>query len=116
MQPPQLRQGADGPWNQRRGYYRDKPHRRNRYDHFRQTFRIAGSDIFRPKPVGEFLIRETVRAFHELKMDDVSMVVVSGPKLKAAPAHAGHGMGAIGGRLGGCRDRRGRCATRRGLL
>src|SRR2546426_4522682 len=33
--------------------------------------------------VGEFLIREAVRAFHELKLDDVSMVVVSGPKLKA---------------------------------
>src|SRR5256712_2545765 len=35
--------------------------------------------------VGEFLIREAVRAFHELKLDDVSMVVVSGPKLKADP-------------------------------
>jgi len=35
--------------------------------------------------IGEFLIRETVRAFHELKLDDVSMVVVSGPKLKADP-------------------------------
>ncbi len=32
--------------------------------------------------VGEFLIREAVRAFHALKLDDVSMVVVSGPKLK----------------------------------
>jgi len=36
--------------------------------------------------VGEFLIREAVQAFHDLKMDDVSMVVVSGPKLKADPA------------------------------
>src|SRR5437016_5589649 len=35
--------------------------------------------------VGEFLIHEAVRAFHELKLDDVSMVVVSGPKLKADP-------------------------------
>src|SRR3989475_757872 len=35
--------------------------------------------------VGEFLIREAVRAFHESKLDDVSMVVVSGPKLKADP-------------------------------
>src|SRR2546422_9102855 len=35
--------------------------------------------------VGEFLIREAVRAFQELKLDDVSMVVVSGPKLKADP-------------------------------
>src|SRR5207247_8220184 len=35
--------------------------------------------------VGEFLIREAVRAFHELKLDDVSMVVVSGPKLKVDP-------------------------------
>src|SRR3989442_713954 len=35
--------------------------------------------------VGEFLIREAVHAFHELKLDDVSMVVVSGPKLKADP-------------------------------
>ena len=32
--------------------------------------------------VGEFLIREVVRAFHALKLEDVSMVVVSGPKLK----------------------------------
>src|SRR5439155_1732258 len=32
--------------------------------------------------VGEFLIREAVRAFHALKLEDVSMVVVSGPKLK----------------------------------
>jgi len=36
--------------------------------------------------VGEFLIRAAVHAFRELKMDDVSMVVVSGPKLKADPA------------------------------
>src|SRR5207245_4989045 len=35
--------------------------------------------------VGEFLILEAVRAFHELKLDDVSMVVVSGPKLKVNP-------------------------------
>ena len=36
--------------------------------------------------VGEFLIRAAVHAFRELKMDEVSMVVVSGPKLKADPA------------------------------
>ena len=36
--------------------------------------------------VGEFLIRGAVQAFHDLKMDDVSMVVVSGPKLKADAA------------------------------
>ena len=36
--------------------------------------------------VGEFLIRAAVHAFRELKMDDVSMVVVSGPKLKADSA------------------------------
>jgi UDP-N-acetylglucosamine--N-acetylmuramyl-(pentapeptide) pyrophosphoryl-undecaprenol N-acetylglucosamine transferase len=36
--------------------------------------------------VGEFLIREAIRAFHELNLDDVSMVVVSGPKLKVQPA------------------------------
>jgi UDP-N-acetylglucosamine--N-acetylmuramyl-(pentapeptide) pyrophosphoryl-undecaprenol N-acetylglucosamine transferase len=36
--------------------------------------------------VGEFLIREAVQASHDLKMDDVSMVVVSGPKLKADAA------------------------------
>src|SRR2546425_1639574 len=36
--------------------------------------------------VGEFLIREAVQAFHDLKLDDVSMVVVSGPKLKADAA------------------------------
>src|SRR3989454_1717448 len=35
--------------------------------------------------VAEFLIREAARAFHELKLDDVSMVVVSGPKLQADP-------------------------------
>ena len=36
--------------------------------------------------LGEFLIREAVRASSELKLDDVSMVVVSGPKLKVEPA------------------------------
>jgi len=36
--------------------------------------------------LGEFLIREAVRVFSELKLDDVSMVVVSGPKLKVEPA------------------------------
>ncbi len=36
--------------------------------------------------LGEFLIREAIRAFRELNLDDVSMVVVSGPKLKVDPA------------------------------
>src|SRR5437899_1381693 len=36
--------------------------------------------------LGEFLIREAVRASSALKLDDVSMVVVSGPKLKVEPA------------------------------
>lgn len=36
--------------------------------------------------LGEFLIREALRAFRELNLDDVSMVVVSGPKLKVDPA------------------------------
>jgi len=36
--------------------------------------------------VGEFLIRAAVHAFRELKMDEVSMVVVRGPKMKADPA------------------------------
>src|SRR5207245_11489518 len=30
--------------------------------------------------VGEFVLREAVRAFHELKLDAVSMSVLSGPK------------------------------------
>ncbi len=37
-------------------------------------------------PIGAFLIREAVNAFRALNLDDVSMVVVSGPKLKAEPA------------------------------
>jgi Glycosyltransferase family 28 C-terminal domain len=36
--------------------------------------------------VGEFLIREALRAFSELDLEDASMVVVSGPKLKVEPA------------------------------
>ncbi|MGI0150047.1 MAG: hypothetical protein ACREDF_11030, partial [Thermoplasmata archaeon] len=36
--------------------------------------------------VGEFLLRAAVNAFRELHPDDASMVVVSGPKLKAEPA------------------------------
>jgi len=35
--------------------------------------------------IGEYLIRESVKAFRGLAMDDVSMVIVSGPKLKAEP-------------------------------
>jgi len=35
--------------------------------------------------IGEFLIREAVKAFRALRLDDVSMVIVSGPKLKAEP-------------------------------
>ncbi len=36
--------------------------------------------------IGEFLIREAIQAFRDLNLDDVSMVVVSGPKLKVDPA------------------------------
>jgi UDP-N-acetylglucosamine--N-acetylmuramyl-(pentapeptide) pyrophosphoryl-undecaprenol N-acetylglucosamine transferase len=36
--------------------------------------------------VGEFLIKAAVKAFLELKLDDASMIVVSGPKLKVEPA------------------------------
>ncbi len=36
--------------------------------------------------VGEFLIRAALRAFAELDLDDASMVVVSGPKLKVESA------------------------------
>jgi len=36
--------------------------------------------------IGEFLLKAAVRAFLELKLDDASMIVVSGPKLKAEPA------------------------------
>lgn len=36
--------------------------------------------------IGEFLVRAAVEAFHALNLDDVSMVVVSGPKLKAEPS------------------------------
>ena len=36
--------------------------------------------------IGEFLIRAAVRAFRALHLEDASMVVVSGPKLKAEPA------------------------------
>src|SRR5437016_3588823 len=35
--------------------------------------------------IGEYLIRDSVKAFRALAMDDVSMVIVSGPKLKAEP-------------------------------
>ena len=35
--------------------------------------------------IGDYLIREAVKAFRSLAMDDVSMVVVSGPKLKVEP-------------------------------
>ncbi len=35
---------------------------------------------------GEFLLRAAVRAFRSLNLEDTSMVVVSGPKLKAEPA------------------------------
>jgi len=37
-------------------------------------------------PIGDFLLREAVKAFRSLNLDDTSMVVVSGPKLKAEPA------------------------------
>jgi hypothetical protein len=36
--------------------------------------------------IGDFLIRAAVRAFRELELEDASMVVVSGPKLKIDPA------------------------------
>lgn len=36
--------------------------------------------------IGEFLIREAINAFRDLNLDDTSMVVVSGPKLKVDPA------------------------------
>ncbi len=36
--------------------------------------------------VGEFLLHAAVDAFRALRLEDVSMVVVSGPKLKAEPA------------------------------
>ena len=36
--------------------------------------------------IGDFLIRAAVTAFRELNLDDASMVVVSGPKLKAEAA------------------------------
>ncbi len=36
--------------------------------------------------IGDFLIKEAMKAFLELKLDDASMIVVSGPKLKAEPA------------------------------
>ncbi len=35
--------------------------------------------------IGEFLVRAAVEAFSALKLDDASMVVVSGPKLKVDP-------------------------------
>jgi UDP-N-acetylglucosamine--N-acetylmuramyl-(pentapeptide) pyrophosphoryl-undecaprenol N-acetylglucosamine transferase len=37
-------------------------------------------------PVGEFLLRASVRAFRELDLPDTSMILVSGPKLKVDPA------------------------------
>ncbi|HKW43018.1 MAG TPA: glycosyltransferase [Thermoplasmata archaeon] len=36
--------------------------------------------------IGEFLITAAIRAFHELDLEDTSMVVVSGPKLKVNPS------------------------------
>lgn len=36
--------------------------------------------------IGEFLLRAAVKAFNELHLDDASMVIVSGPKLKWAPS------------------------------
>lgn len=36
--------------------------------------------------IGDFLVRAAMKAFLELKLDDASMVVVSGPKLKVDPA------------------------------
>ncbi len=36
--------------------------------------------------IGDFLIRAAMEAFHALDLDDASMVVVSGPKLKVEPA------------------------------
>ncbi len=35
--------------------------------------------------IGAFLIRAAIDAYHELNLDDASMVVVSGPKLKVEP-------------------------------
>lgn len=35
--------------------------------------------------VGEFLVREAMRAFRELRLEDTSMFVVSGPRLKVSP-------------------------------
>lgn len=36
--------------------------------------------------IGDFLIRAAMKAFRELNLEDASMVVVSGPKLKVEPA------------------------------
>jgi hypothetical protein len=36
--------------------------------------------------IGDFLVRAAIDAFHQLHLDDASMVVVSGPKLKVDPA------------------------------
>jgi len=36
--------------------------------------------------LGEFVVKAAVKAFRELNLEDVSMVVVSGPKLKVDPA------------------------------
>lgn len=36
--------------------------------------------------IGEFLVKASIRAFQELKLEDASMVVVSGPKLTVDPA------------------------------
>lgn len=35
--------------------------------------------------IGDFLVRAAIDAFHRLQLDDASMVVVSGPKLKVDP-------------------------------
>lgn len=36
--------------------------------------------------IGEFLMRAAMKAFEDLRLDDASMIVVSGPRLKADPA------------------------------
>ncbi|HEX9341630.1 MAG TPA: glycosyltransferase [Thermoplasmata archaeon] len=60
------------------------PRERLRDDFFfrKKTILVTGGGT----AIGEFLIGASMDAFRELNLDDVSMVVVSGPKLKVEPA------------------------------
>ncbi|HYU05957.1 MAG TPA: glycosyltransferase [Thermoplasmata archaeon] len=60
------------------------PRERLRDDFFfrKKTILVTGGGT----AIGEFVIRAAMEAFRELNLDDVSMVVVSGPKLKVDPA------------------------------